>query len=33
MEDKDKVKNKKGTVTIIYENYKINKGVDEKNFE
>ncbi len=28
----DKVKNKKGTVTIVYESYKINKGVDEKNF-
>lgn len=28
----DKEKNKKGTVTINYESYKINKGVDEKNF-
>ena len=32
-EDKDKTKNKKGSVTIKYESYKINKGVDEKNFE
>lgn len=29
----DKSKNKKGSVTISYESYKINKGVDEKNFE
>jgi outer membrane lipoprotein-sorting protein len=28
----DKSKNKKGTVTIVYESYKINKGVSEKNF-
>ena len=28
----DKAKNKKGTVTISYENYVINKGVDDKNF-
>jgi outer membrane lipoprotein-sorting protein len=28
----DKTRNKKGTVTITYESYKINKGVDEKNF-
>ncbi len=28
----DKTKNKKGTVTILYESYKINKGVDDKNF-
>jgi outer membrane lipoprotein-sorting protein len=28
----DKAKNKKGSVTILYESYKINKGVDEKNF-
>ena len=28
----DKAKNKKGTVTITYENYQINKGVDDKNF-
>lgn len=26
-------KNKKGTITISYNNYKINKGVDDKNFE
>lgn len=29
----DKSKNKKGTVTINYESYKINKGVDDKNFQ
>lgn len=29
----DKSKNKKGTVTISYEKYIINKGVDEKNFQ
>ncbi len=29
----DKGKNKKGSVTIVYESYKINKGVDDKNFE
>ncbi|RYZ28203.1 MAG: hypothetical protein EOO10_10310 [Chitinophagaceae bacterium] len=29
----DKSKNKKGTVTISYESYKINKGVDDKNFQ
>ena len=29
----DKTKNKKGTVTISYESYKINKGVDDKNFQ
>jgi outer membrane lipoprotein-sorting protein len=29
----DKAKVKKGTVTITYENYKINKGVDEKVFQ
>ncbi len=28
----DKTKNKKGTVTITYESYTINKGVDEKSF-
>lgn len=28
----DKSKNKKGSVTIVYESYKINKGVEEKNF-
>ena len=28
----DKTKNKKGTVTISYDKYVINKGVDEKNF-
>lgn len=28
----DKAKDKKGSVTITYETYKINKGVDEKNF-
>jgi len=28
----DKAKNKKGSVTITYESYKINKGVDDKNF-
>jgi outer membrane lipoprotein-sorting protein len=28
----DKTKTKKGKVTIVYESYKINKGVDEKNF-
>ncbi|HYO22890.1 MAG TPA: hypothetical protein VER36_10830 [Flavisolibacter sp.] len=31
VEDKDK--NKKGSVTITYASYKINKGVDEKNFQ
>ena len=29
----DQSKNKKGTVTISYEKYIINKGVDEKNFQ
>jgi outer membrane lipoprotein-sorting protein len=29
----DKTKNNKGSVTITYESYKINKGVDEKNFQ
>jgi hypothetical protein len=29
----DKAKNKKGTVTISYEIYVINKGVDDKNFQ
>lgn len=29
----DKAKNKKGTVTITYESYQINKGVDDKNFQ
>jgi outer membrane lipoprotein-sorting protein len=29
----DQSKNKKGTVTISYEKYKINKGVDDKNFQ
>ena len=33
VEDKDKTKNKRGSVTITYESYRINKGVDEKNFE
>lgn len=28
----DKTKTKKGSVTILYESYKINKGVDDKNF-
>lgn len=28
----DKAKNKKGTVMISYESYKINKGVSDKNF-
>ncbi|HUC82197.1 MAG TPA: hypothetical protein VMR70_14935 [Flavisolibacter sp.] len=28
----DKTKGKKGMVTITYSSYKINKGVDEKNF-
>jgi hypothetical protein len=28
----DKEKNKKGSVTITYESYKVNKGVEEKNF-
>jgi hypothetical protein len=28
----DKEKNKKGSVTISYQDYKINKGVDDKNF-
>ncbi|RYY43344.1 MAG: hypothetical protein EOO06_19835 [Chitinophagaceae bacterium] len=28
----DKNKSKKGTVTITYGSYKINKGVDDKNF-
>jgi outer membrane lipoprotein-sorting protein len=28
----DKTKNKKGTVTIIYSAYRINKGVDDKIF-
>jgi outer membrane lipoprotein-sorting protein len=28
----DKSKNRKGSVTINYENYKINNGVDDKNF-
>lgn len=31
VEDKSKVK--KGTVTITYESYAINKGVDDKNFQ
>lgn len=30
---KDEAKVKKGTVTITYSSYKINKGVSEKNFE
>ena len=29
----ENTKNKKGMITISYENYKINKGVDDKNFE
>lgn len=29
----EKAKNKKGTVTITYDSYKINKGVEEKNFQ
>jgi outer membrane lipoprotein-sorting protein len=28
----DKTKDKKGKVTVVYESYKINKGVDDKNF-
>jgi len=28
----DKTKNKKGKVTVTYESYTINKGVDDKNF-
>jgi outer membrane lipoprotein-sorting protein len=28
----DKTKDKKGSVTITYQRYKINKGVEEKNF-
>jgi hypothetical protein len=28
----DKLKNKKGTVEIIYSNYVINKGIDNKIF-
>lgn len=32
-EDKDKTKTKKGMVTITYDSYRINKGVDDKNFQ
>lgn len=31
-EEKDKTKSKKGSMTITYESYKINKGIDDKVF-